>query len=58
MTVVRRILTAEQADVSQADAEQMEAERTERARRQYLSHYEHRRALPNKRKSLVPLVDL
>ena len=36
----------EQADVSHSDTEQTEAERTERARRQYLSHYERRRALP------------
>ena len=39
-------VTAEQADVSHSDTEQTEAERTERARRQYLSHYERRRALP------------
>ena len=36
----------EQADVYEADTEQTEAERTERARRQYLSHYERRQALP------------
>ena len=39
-------VTAEQADVSQADTEQTKAEWTERARRQYLSHYERRQALP------------
>ena len=39
-------VTAEQANVSQADTEQTEAEWTERARRQYLSDYERRRALP------------
>jgi hypothetical protein len=32
--------------VYEADTEQTEAERTERARRQYLSHYERRQALP------------